>query len=80
MKILQNKVFKGLIYLCFLIFVCRIIVKDVLYQLLSFDNVYLKYCRCYKGIDSFFVIQALIFDIFDFCLSLAVLYHIYRVA
>lgn len=61
-------------------FIARIIIKDVLYQLLSIDEIYLTSCRCYKKIESFFVIQALSFDIFDFCLAMAVLYHIYDVA
>lgn len=52
----KNVLFIGAIYLCFLMFIARIIIKDVLYQLLSIDEIYLTSCRCYKKIESFFVI------------------------
>lgn len=66
-------------YLCFLIILTRVVIKDIVLSLLDFDYYYLSFCRCQVYVDSFYLKQALVFDVFDFVLALVITLYIFRV-
>ena len=79
-SVLKNPIFKGIVYLCFLIIFIRVMIKDIVLSLLDFDYYYLSFCRCLVYVDNFYLIQALIFDLFDFTLAIVITLYIFRVA
>jgi hypothetical protein len=79
-SILRNVLFQSAVYVSFLVIFVRVIFKDILLTLLDNDYIYVEFCRCQNGIDSFFIKQALVFDIFDFILASVITLYIFKVA
>lgn len=67
---------EAIIILCFLAFTVRIFLKDLFFNLIEIDGLYLRTCRCNHEINNIYIMQALAFDCFDFFVAMFILFQV----
>ena len=77
-EILKTKLFEIIIIIAFLAFGMRIFIKDLFFSSMGIDEFYLDFCNCNDLINTFYLYQALIFDIIDFSIAILILHQIYK--